>query len=363
MSRKHNQHGFTIIEMMVGVVVGLLASLVILNVFALSEREKRTTTGAADAQTNGAIALYMMERDIKMAGWGLESTVFKDCSTIYSFYDDGVAPAAPVNDLFASVIITNGGTAPDEIAIQFYSNPAEKDFKFSLTTLRETMPSPSAELKVSSTYGCEEGDLAIVQQGSNCTLMEITQVQDASLKLQHNSGGTPTYNPGVPYMADNGWPAYTTSANLQCFSKLYKRTYRASAHSLELLEPDSADVMQTYRIAPEIMDVQAQYGIANVGAQDISSWVEPTGAWAHDTITVANMRRIKALRIALVARSAQFEKPDEDGNCTATSDGMVAGWSSWANFDTSGYPADWKCYRYKVFETVVPLTNIIWAKL
>jgi type IV pilus assembly protein PilW len=61
-----------------------------------------------------------------------------------------------------------------------------------------------------------------------------------------------------------------------------------------------------------------------------------------------------------VARSAQYEKP-ESGTCRTTTADTVKSWSTWASFDTSRYPADWQCYRYKVFETVVPLRNAIWG--
>jgi type IV pilus assembly protein PilW len=67
------------------------------------------------------------------------------------------------------------------------------------------------------------------------------------------------------------------------------------------------------------------------------------------------------VRIALVARSVQYEKPEPNQQCATTTNDMVSKWSSWATFNTTGYPADWKCYRYKVFETIVPLRNVIWG--
>ncbi len=63
----------------------------------------------------------------------------------------------------------------------------------------------------------------------------------------------------------------------------------------------------------------------------------------------------------MVARSAEYEKPDESGTCTTSTQAMVDNWSGWASFDTSTYPTDWQCYRYRVFETTIPLRNIIWA--
>lgn len=49
--RANKQAGFSLIEVMVGLVVSLLVSLVIMQVFAVFEGQKRSTSGTADAQT------------------------------------------------------------------------------------------------------------------------------------------------------------------------------------------------------------------------------------------------------------------------------------------------------------------------
>ena len=63
--------GFTLVEIMVGVLIGLIGTVVIFQVFAVSEGQKRTTTGAGDAQQNGVFALFQVERDLRTAGFGL----------------------------------------------------------------------------------------------------------------------------------------------------------------------------------------------------------------------------------------------------------------------------------------------------
>ena len=65
------QSGFTIVELMVGLVIGLIASLVIMQTFSAFEGSKRSTTGIADAQTNGSIGLYMLQRELQFAGYGI----------------------------------------------------------------------------------------------------------------------------------------------------------------------------------------------------------------------------------------------------------------------------------------------------
>jgi type IV pilus assembly protein PilW len=366
----HENKGFGLIEIMIGVVISIVASLAIFQVFALSERQKRTTTGAADAQTNGAIGLYMLERDARIAGWGLEGSIFANCNTIYSY--DGSTGTGAENPLAPVVITEGGGAGPDSITLQYYDDPANRNFKFATTTLTSTMPQSSSELNVSSTYGCANIDVngdgvinnqdvprAIIQQGGNCTVMDVTNVNAMSLKLQHNPGEG--NNPSASYQHANGWPAYSTGAKLQCFNKSYTKTYRIVNEQLQLQNRSSTGVSQTYDIAPDIIDMQAQYGVAAPGSQQVTAWVNATGAgtWGSP-LSAANAKRIKAIRVAIVARSGQYEKP-ASGTCDTTTSSMAAAWSSWATFNTSTYPADWQCYRYRVFETVIPLRNVIWA--
>ena len=369
MASLSRSRGFSLVEIMVGVVISIVATLAIFQVFAVSERQKRTITGAADAQTNGAIGLYMMERDIRMAGWGLEGSIFANCDTIYAY--NGGAGTAADNPLAPAIITDGGAAAPDNIVLKYYDDPSNRNFKFATTTLGGTMPQPSAVLVVGSQYGCSmdvNGDgvinnqdipKAIVQQGGNCTLMDITGYP-SNTKLQHNPGEGD--NPPASYQNSNGWPAYSQGATVQCFNKSYTKTYRINADQLQLQTTNSSGLAQTDEIAPEIIDLQAQYGIADAGSQQVTSWVDATGvgAWASP-LTSANVKRIKAVRIAIVARSAQYEKPTAGSACDATTEAMASDWSAWATFNTGTYPADWQCYRYRVFEAVVPLRNVIWA--
>ncbi|KQV61630.1 PilW family protein [Duganella sp. Root336D2] len=364
------QNGFGLVEIMVGLGVGMLAMVVVMQVFSQAEGQKRTATGGADAQSNGAIALSMIERDGKMAGWGMANSMFSGCNTTYSYCDGDIScggTAGPLTGLsMAPAVITDGGDNPDSFLVQYFANPKEGSFRYpSSTELRSNMPQPSAELNVGNTAGCREGDMILVQQNGKCTLMQATQIQDEALKIQHNPGASGHYNPPAAYQTANNWPAYTKTAKLSCFGAppggaLYQRSYSVNnLHQLLRSDNSANPAIVNDVVAPEIVDMQLQYGIALADPKKVDSWVSATGTWAHPT--PAQFLLVKAVRVALVARSVQYEKPAAGAQCTTTTDTMVANWSSWATFKTTSYPADWKCYRYKVFETIVPLRNVIWG--
>lgn len=361
--------GFGLIEIMVGLLIGMISTIVIFQVFALNERQKRTITGSSDAQSNGALALYMVERDVKNAGFGIEASFLSNCTNLYTYYEDDSGAIVSIEDFFAPpvTLIDGGGNASDTIELRYYANPGDGQFSVpNNTTLRSTMPQSSAELNVNNTQGCEEGSLAIAQQAGSCTLMQITHVQEQALKLQHNPGGSPSYNPAANYQNANNWPAYTTGAALRCMAgpdSLSRRVYLVSANQ-SLERQENSDPIE--EVIPHIVNIQAEFGIADAGGgQTVNNWTPATGDWQKSALIADkdNSKRIKAIRVAIVARSSEYEKPENGGVCSSTTDAMISGWSAWADLSAIKNIPDWQCYRFKTYETVIPLRNVIWADI
>lgn len=375
------QKGFGLVEIMVGLVVGMLSMMVVLQVFNNAEARKRTVTGGADAQANGAIALFTIERDVKMAGWGMEAGGYAGCDTLHAYCDmsKDMAKCGGAGALetlsFAPLRIYDGGGNPDSITISYYADPHIGSFRMpARTTIRKSMPQPSSEVEVNNTAVCNDGDLMLVSQAGQCTLMQVTQVQPEASKLQHNPGASGVYNPPIKYQEDNGWPAYTKGANVSCFkaasnAPVYRKTYSVNTASSQLERSDNSQTPAAVneQVMPDIIDMRAQYAIAQPNSQVINTWVDATKGsdgvdWGNPS--PADWRRIKAVRVALLARSSQYERPaDPAKGCTATTATQVKDWPAWAGFSTANLPADWGCYRYKAFETVIPLRNVIWGNL
>ena len=92
------------------------------------------------------------------------------------------------------------------------------------------------------------------------------------------------------------------------------------------------------------------------------------GTWAAPT--VANRNRIKAIRVAVFARNSKLEGEVVSAPCSAVNSAAPGGLCAWAGSVASPAPvvdlstgnANWNRYRYRVFETIVPLRNVIWSK-
>ena len=111
--------GFSLVEIMVAVVIALIGVIVVFQVFAVSEGYKRTTTSGGDAQTNGALALFSIERDVRMAGYGINDGDLLSCKILA--YHEG-PPAREFDLRMVPVEIIDGvSVAPDRITVM-YSN-------------------------------------------------------------------------------------------------------------------------------------------------------------------------------------------------------------------------------------------------
>jgi type IV pilus assembly protein PilW len=107
---------------------------------------------------------------------------------------------------------------------------------------------------------------------------------------------------------------------------------------------------------------------ASLSASDsdsvVDSWVNATGTWANNgttTPSLFDLRRIRAVRIGLVARSPVKASGKADDPCNASA--VTIHWDSGPDMtpDLSVTDANWTCYRYKVFQTTIPVRNALWS--
>jgi type IV pilus assembly protein PilW len=93
---RRRQAGLSIVEMMVGMVIGLIASLVIMQSFSSSEAYRRNISGSGDALQSAAIAAQRLDLIIQEGGSGLArgGQWVWGCRLLASFSGNVVLPSA-----------------------------------------------------------------------------------------------------------------------------------------------------------------------------------------------------------------------------------------------------------------------------
>jgi type IV pilus assembly protein PilW len=360
------QRGMSLIEVLVAIAIGLIGILIMSQAYLTSDQFNKATLGAGGAQTNGNVALFTLERELRMAGYGVNSSTALECGNINWYYNgqySGNLGGPLPNIELAPVVITTTAGAPDQVTIMY----ATGEQRVTPATLSKTMPSASSELNVDGTSGFQENDLALLVNKTppiTCTMVQITQVQTAAAKLQHNPGGTAPYNPpgAGPY------PAYVKNDVLFDLGNPIVRTYSIVNDALRVNEVflnAATPGAGTLDLVDGIVDLRALYGkdtsVPADGVVDVYDTIKPTNA--------AGWLQVLSVRIAVVARVGNYEKPS-GANCDATTANPTysyenpvgttqTGTFNWT--DLTDVTNQARCYRYRVFETTVPVRNMIWS--
>lgn len=355
------QAGLSLVEVMVAIAIGMIGILIITQVYLTGESFNRSTLGEGGAQTNGLIGLYTVERDVRLAGYGIASSGALGCDEIQWYYDpnySGNLGGSLPNITLAPVVIVRDTTAPNDVEpVQItlmYATDADRMMPATITNFVAS----SSEVTVDGTAGFTENDLILLVGASGCTLGRITQVQPGPQKLQLNPGVSAPHNPPA-------WGSFTTTyGNGDAILNLGNpivRTYSIENSKLRVrdgLLQSGADTPQD--LVDGIVDMRAQYGHDTNADGAVDTWNSDTPT------TSAGWTAVLAMRIAVLARIGNYEKPSvSGGNCDATV--AVPTWAgsggaggAFAKLDFATVTSPDRCYRYRVFETTVPLRNMIW---
>ena len=355
------QRGFSLVEIMVGVLIGLLAVLVIYQVFTFAEGVKRNTTGAADAQQNGLFSTFTLGLELANAGNGIAvaGTELDSCPRV----DDIKATQRPLAALITDGSLREPATPDtDAFVVNYGVSPR-------LVSPGQVVVSASAgntALSVQSPGGFKKDDLVVaISRPKASTGAGTCERSTVTAVSAPDANGIVTVTVGSQTADLKAGDAVLL--NLGPTGQAQRVLY--DVRDAVLRSTDQLTVGAVANpLASNIVVLKAQYGIDANNDGFIDDWVAGTGDWAPErvlampmyppnaTSPVLALSRIKAIRIGLVVRSDQYDRNVTDAfewvlfDCP-THDAACAGRL------TGTQAANW---RYRVYETVVPLRNQIW---
>lgn len=387
--------GFSLVELMVSVVIGLLAILFATRIMTDGARNKDAAMGGSDAMQNGMLAMFQISGDAEQAGFGLNDPLITGCNTVFSDSQGyTLAPAlrdgATVQPL-AAAVIEPGGEGPDRLTL--YAGSATGG----ATTLRVTQNyiggnTITVDRRPWGYFAL--GDVIVVapeQPGADCAVAQISvdpATQPPSPAQLRFGSVAQRFNRG---QLDVNYDGNTTRVfNLGPGARLAFHTWSVEGGYLRLRATDMAGAGAAGQpVADNIVMLKAQYGF---DTRDSTNFKPGLGTvvdqWSPQMLDAdgdgvsggaGDYGRIVALRIAVVARGKNPERPvagaDGDPVCRATvevdnqepvylfNSAQPAGVDAVpvkVDLAVEGDPVDWQCYRYRVFETIVPLRNAGW---
>lgn len=347
---------------MVAMVIGLVATLAVMQVFSSSEARRRSTGSVASIQTEGATGFFMLERDLRLGGFGFSNAATLGCTV--NAYDS--TRSTPAFTFTMAPVLINAATASDTLTLLYGSSA------FSVVDQAFTATSHTSK-KLADRAGFMNGDLIIVaMQGSphSCGLFEITANNNTDLltinhagstSYTHQNGSTVTsrFNPsdshGITFTTTN-----STVFNLGPNAALN----RYSVADGKLQVQDLLRNTTAVTLADNVVALKAQYW------EDADNdYTEDSGEWKNTA--PSNWARVRAVRMGILMRSPEYEVSKDapaaaKGRVTTTAPSWAGGsftmtdLNATTDANTDYSDNNWRYYRYRVFETVVPLRNMLW---
>lgn len=343
--------GLSLIDLLVGLAIGMAATLVIVNVMVMFDARRRSVGGNADAQINAAFASAWLTRELRAAGHGLGPSTALGCLT------HRAVPGTPdASFTLAPVIITQGEDgAPDTLHLLAASEQA-------LPAARLIAPYSigAGLITLDSTFGLETGTQLLLHTvgQTDCALLSVESVTVGAYTVQ--PAVINSLLPGVVFTADSA------AVNL---GRLRFRRYAVDPQyrlQLDRFDPAlSSWITSTH--SDGVVSLQAQYGFdTRPGPQSspqVTAWSDRMLDADADSQTGddGDWQRLLAIRFALVTRSVQRR----DSACDAAAPTWLAADPTGALVTTEislTHVPDWRCWHYRVFQTEVPMRNQIWRE-
>jgi type IV pilus assembly protein PilW len=385
--RSFSRRGFSLIELMVSIVVGMLAIMFATKLVISSEQNKNASIGGSDSMQNGMLAMFSISKDAGQAGWGLNDPLIAGCDTAM-LENNGFALAsaarggATVQPLAAAIIVP-GGTASDTLYL--YSGTSMSG-SGNVRLNNSVAVGGTSLVAAASTYGFNVGDVIVLAPetaGTKCSIAQVTanDILNVTLTIAPGSGDSNRFNEGGLTLAYGG--SLSRIFNLGPGDTLSLHAWSVKNGFLQLQASDMAGAAATAQtVTDNIVAIKAEYGFdTRTAATFTPANGMVIGQWSPTMIDAdgdgvvggaGDYQRVAALRIAVIARSKNPDKPSAAGTCTSggavtvfgsaepTGVAAVSVTLGQAALAVASDPISWTCYHYRAFETIVPLRNTGW---
>lgn len=340
--------GISLIDLMVGLAIGLAAMLIILKVAILFESRRRSSTGIADAQLNAASATLVIARELRIAGQGLGPADALGCTMVHDLSHLDAISLLPLE------IINGVSGAPDRLRILASASPQI----ISAANLITAHVASDSTMMLDSTLGIAPGHhLLLHEPGKNCVLFKATSIPLGGYRVTH------------PLSSASGLPNYASGARVINLGSLHYLEFSVDTNGYLQVNRylSEADTWQSAALASGVVSLQAQYGFdtqsSTQSSTQVTRWSDTMVDADGNGITGDNgdLRRLIAVRLVVVVRSAERS----DQGCTTSVPQWMAGTASNGQLAATdinlSHINDWRCFRYRVLQTEVPLRNLLWT--
>ncbi|MBL8340366.1 MAG: PilW family protein [Rubrivivax sp.] len=378
-TRPVRPRGFTLVELLVAVALGMLITVAVSAMLVRQEGARRSLTSTNDVLLNGAHVAHLVDRMLRGAGsgfsqawqsaYGCRLAVARGGTQLLPRGSDWPAPFAAVSrsPRLAPVLVHSGAGAggSDVLAV------ASGNSGLAEAPLRALAGSATVNsVRVPATVGLRANDLILLAEAgrADCMLQQAATgfaggaTQQIDFGADYSAGTIGTLN-----LADFGGvgdvsvlPMGNGAGNIPQVLLMGIGADRTLV-ALDMLRLAGGADDPVTPLADGVVELRARYGIDTNNDRIVDQWVDPAASpWrAADLMdgsagAQANLYRILAVRVAVVLRNATADRAAVTGASLLLFPDLDA-----ALQHTRALDATEQRFRHRVLEFTVPLRNVM----
>lgn len=249
--RSQKQKGMTLVELMIALVLGLIVTGVVIDMFLSTKQMYRVQDARARLQENGRYAIEHLAKQIRKAGYGgcatrsanqsdtslvtntLNTAYLWDFATGIQGFDASGAIWSPTKD--ASITDPSADTGTDILTIRTMVDPVIKVVKHAAAAMKDG----SAAIEVAAPHSLAASDIVMVTDCYKSAIFQISTINQQG-HLVHNTGnatvpGNATTTLGKNYEGADLVQLTTISFYISS-SSLYQRIFNNSEELIQGIE-------------------------------------------------------------------------------------------------------------------------------
>ena len=417
-SGRVRQHGAGLVEVMVGLLIGMVVIVVVYNVLSVAENYKRTTTGAADSQITGLLTQFVAGRDAGNGGAGITMSTgtvtapvdLGNCNKLEGGGGIGGLPNSALEVAMRPipVLITDGGGAGvSDSFIAFSTGAAHVMWPVDLTSASPVggpviVQSPNGFTVPTPTFVAPYWAVMMANDSTGrCKIVKVIDaVPDPTVPLTGRVTLTLDGTATTAISYTTGGPARLLNLGPQGLATRIQYDVDPVNAVLRTTDLLTTNALVVNPVAQNIVLMKAQYGIDTDNNGLVDCWSSAVVGVCGDftdaavrNFTNLQMSRILAVRVGVVVRS---DEPDLRAlnspgdaviqaearalkastprppvilfNCSANTSAacqnrivVPAGAGAPLGSPTCAPFVICDFWRYRSFETIIPLRNAIYS--
>lgn len=386
--RSHADRGFTLVELMIAMAIGLIVTLAVTTMIVVSQSHERVTTGANDMNQGGAFTASILDNSVRSAGAGFSQywnqgvigcrlnaersgTHILPRSSALPAPFEKVMGGAGVSDLrLAPLLIAQGQSAGESDVLLVMSG---------LTNVgdvpRDIRSYSTADNKLfmKNTVSLHQGDVIVISREGTTDCI-VTQVDGGASPFE-DTPGQDTLPLGGTFFSEQSRDGNTSLTDLALNSSgrtklsaignvnnVQLQAFGVGADQVlyryDLLQSNDRDASEP--VAEGVVAMRAVYGVASdldqASSMPAPVWEAPADDFALDALIAQSpperIRSIVAVRVSMLVRSS-VRQPSlvADESYTLLADLPGASTVSLANSE--------RHFAHRIFETTIPMRSMM----